>query len=140
MQGLASLFLSLPLLAIGAASIVKAQSQSTSQAPQVEKVKKEIKEAFLKKKRLTVTFKPGTTCIYESGEQSLGKRSRIGGRVTFISDEYFEIEDRTVFDYNGCKTKYENVQAIGRNIGFVRAMKGIREVTVCVITFCWMSF
>ncbi|HEX5082916.1 MAG TPA: hypothetical protein VFY40_12795 [Blastocatellia bacterium] len=140
MKILASIFLSLLLPAIGANSIVQAQSLSTSQEPHVERFKKKIKEAYSKKKRITVTFKPGTTCIFPMAEQTLDKPTRIGGRVTFISDDYFKVEDRTVFDYEGCKTKYENVQAISRNIGFVRTMKGAREVTVCVITFCWMAF
>ena len=140
MKVFASLFLSLPLLAIGVASIVKAQSQSTSQKPEVERIKKVINEAYLKKKRLTVTFKPGTVCIFPKAEHTLDKQTRIGGRVTSISDENFEIEDSTVFGWNGCKTKYENVQAISRNIGFVRAMKITREVGGCAITFCWVFF
>jgi hypothetical protein len=136
----ASLFLSLLLLGVGATSIVKAQSQSTAQQPQVERTRKRIKEAYSKKKRLTVTFKPGTICIFPMAEQTLDKPTRIGGRVTFISDDYFKIEDRTVFNYEGCKTKYENVQAVSRNLGFVRAMRGTSEVAVCIITFCWVTF
>src|SRR5262245_10285512 len=134
MKVIASLFLSLPLLATGVASIARAQTQSTPQELQINKTKKALKEAYLKKKRLTITFKPGTVCIFPMAEQTLDKPTRIGGSVTFASDEYFKIEDRTVFDYDGCKTKYENVQAIGPNLGFVRAMKGTGEVSRCIIT------
>ena len=140
MKILASLFLSLPLLGAGVASIARAQAQSTPQGLQIDETKKRIKEAYLKKRRLTVTFKLGTVCIFPMAEQTLDKPTRIGGRVTSASDEYFKIEDRTVFDYDGCKTKYENVQAIGPNLGFVRAMKGTGEVARCIITFCWVAF
>jgi hypothetical protein len=56
----------------------------------------------------------------------------------FVRDDIFAITESTPFDFKSCKTKYENVQSLGPNLGVARALKVTGEVSLCAITFCWL--
>ena len=112
-----------------------AQTQSEQPIPKLQSIKERLETAYRKKKRITVTLKKATICIYPMNKITLERDTRIGGTIRWINDKEFRIKDSTLFDTESCQTSIDNVLSIQRNFGIKRAFKLTKEVLFCIITF-----